>query len=190
MYEAIKAIPNLSIDLPVDDPQLLALLSLPVEMPQTPIFLGAIVMVGITLAVVFSASGYRHATVVAGATSWMMLMLINFGLVPVVYEYQQQPLANIGHKIADTYNSSTDEVYYFQLHRPSVRFISGVPFTPIDRASQFLDMPYQPERMMIVTEEEKLKQLEQAFTQRYVTDCEGGYCLVTVQGQKRGNNQW
>lgn len=165
-------------DLPVTDQQLVAILSQDITIGILPFATGAIVLCGTVAGLSLLNNGLRQGIFVLATTVWMGLTLTAVGVAPVVYQYMQQPLANIGEKIKSVHQEG-DTVYMVELHQPSVRFISGVPFVPISSMKE-LEAKGIAGRTLLVVEQDRLEKVEALLPTwgQFATECEGGYCLV------------
>lgn len=156
-------------------------LSQDVMMNAAPFMLGMLVLIGVPLALFFMFKRKRVGLIVLSSVSAMTLLLASYCVVPTVYKFTQLPLANIGEKIGTGFNKEHDQLYFLAIHQPSVRFVSGVPFTSLSDASALLKIKVADQEAVLwfVLKQERLENLNKYVPKSTsVTSCEGGYCLV------------
>lgn len=145
---------------------------------------GVLVLLAMPLAFYFVLAKNRAGVILMASVQFMFLLLVSVSVVPVVYKYIQQPLANIGGEIAQGFNPERDQLYFVAIHQPSVRFVSGVPFVSLPRPENLLAQPMPKSmdaQLWFVLKQERLAQMESiAPSYASQTTCEGGYCLVTI----------
>ena len=172
---------KLGFEWPVKDEQLVAVLAQDVNISIAPVMIAGILVAGLGAGLVLLAKGYRQGTALMGVSMWLSLVLIVLGVVPVAYEYTQRPLATFAEKIKEVYKPG-DKVYMAALHKPSVRFISQVPFTPLNSVSEAASTPEIRGRRIFVVEQDKSEELVGNLPfGRTGKNCEGGFCLVVVK---------
>lgn len=166
---------------PVTDEQLLMVFSQDVSISIVPVMISAIVLIGCTSGWFLMNKGYRQGVVLTGAAMWMALFLIKVDVVPTVYAYQQQPLTNLAEKLKAGYEEG-DQAYFLSFHQPSVRFISGVPFKPVDAPGVILADYKNAKNTWVATEYNNAIELENELKSGVTVekDCEAGYCLVRI----------
>ena len=167
------------LHLAVTDPLVKAVLAQPVDFGIIPIAVGALLILGIGLGFFFMRLGGVEATLFLAVTIWASLGLMALGIAPKVYDLMQQPLAWFGQDIARHYDPATDKVVFLSTHQPSVRFISGAPFIPMDNPTQ---VPYvRGSKLFVLTDITQMPALEPLLHDDNVTkECLGGFCLVKV----------
>jgi len=174
-----RMLTNYGIALPtITDPQVLMVMRQKIDWGFAPTMIGALFMVGLTAGMLMMSRGLRQGVLLTVLTTWMALVLMVIGVVPTVYAYMQEPLARIAHEVKRVYNPRTDQVVYYGLHHPSVRFISGVPFAAKDSAQGALSV--DAKRIMVVMEESKLTDLTPYLPLSSRQECFGGYCLIKI----------
>lgn len=112
-----------------------------------------------------------------------VLMVIMWGVVPVVWTYTQSPLARLAVLMNDFPKETP--VVHLGLHKPSVRYISGRPFTKLEKPLQLPEYVARAPETLVLTEEPTVPkiQMELAAQARGMIlgqACEGGYCLLIV----------
>lgn len=167
---------------PVTDTEVLNVLGQNVAISLVPMMVGLIVLVACFAAWALMHKGYRQGLVLLGAGMWMALFLMKLDVVPTVYAFQQQPLARLAQQLKATHQPG-EQVFYLSLHHPSVRFISGVPFIPVDSVAQLNAKRLAGAPVWVVTEEKHATSLiaQLPLAQKVEKTCEAGYCLIHLQ---------
>ncbi|MAI08221.1 MAG: hypothetical protein CMF61_04595 [Magnetococcales bacterium] len=145
--------------------------------------LGVLTLIGVPLGLFYIYARNRAGVIILMAVNFMVLLLVAVSVVPVVYKFIQQPLANIGTEIKQEFNTEKDKLYFVAIHQPSVRFVSGVPFKNLNAPKELLNevMPEEDATLWFVFKQEKLDAMQE-IAPKYAcqTSCEGGYCLVKM----------
>ena len=144
---------------------------------------GILAFIGVPVGLYFLYMKNRAGVILLAAVQFMFLLLVSVSVVPSVYKYIQQPLVNIGTQIQKEFNQETDKLYFVAIHQPSVRFVSGVPFTSIESEQAFFQqkLPAKNAHLWFVFKQERLDSMQQVAP-KYAgqTTCEGGYCVVKM----------
>jgi 4-amino-4-deoxy-L-arabinose transferase-like glycosyltransferase len=110
------------------------------------------------------------------------LVMVVQALVPTVWTYTQQPLASLAERIRYVPEGIT--IIHLGLHKPSILYLSGRPFTKVERALQVPRVIPVGSRGLVLTEEADVPKLLEEFriNEGTVTEqaCTGGYCLMLV----------
>ena len=117
----------------------------------------------------------QGVTVLALSTTISLLMMTN-SLVPTAYALMQQHLATIGENIKENYIEGESQVYFVAIHQPSVRFVSGKPFTSIGHPNML--KPTKAHTFYVFKLENLPAMRQQLTPETYSEDCAGGYCLI------------
>lgn len=142
---------------------------------------GAVLATTILLAMVLR--GWRRSLPVLAAVWALALGNITLGVVPVVWAYTQAPLARVAQVIGQLPPSSA--VAHHGLHKPSVRLISGKPFTKTDSTVQIPPILAQVPELWVVAEVQDVPPLLaelQTSRSGSVLDarCTAGTCLLLL----------
>lgn len=169
--------------IPVKDPMVMGILAQAVNFGIYPILVASTIFVGIVVGFFL-----MRRRMIEGAVIWMCAMavaigLVMAGIVPKVYDYTQQPLAWLAQQIDANYNPKTDTVVYYRAHLPSVRFISGIPFVPVDEAQVAARWPGRT--LFIMATAKHVGELKPYLWGHVDKRCVGGYCLLTVNGRQQ-----
>mgnify|MGYP003638390776 CR=1 FL=1 len=151
---------------------------------SAPLALGLLALMGITMGVYFIFKRQRAGVVWIGVVTGMILLLISCSVVPTVYKFTQLPLAQIGEKINMKFDREKDKLYFIAIHQPSVRFVSGVPFTSLSTSAALMqEKTIEPEAdLWFVLKQERLENLKKYIPEMWSEiDCKGGYCLAQVK---------
>lgn len=111
-----------------------------------------------------------------------VLMVIVWGVVPVVWNYTQAPLARLALLMEDF--PREEPLVHLGLHKPSVRYLSARPFTKLENPLQLPEYVRTSE-MLVLTEEPTVPKIRLELATRgkgmvLGQACEGGYCLLIV----------
>lgn len=111
-----------------------------------------------------------------------VLLVIMWGVVPVVWSYTQSPLARLAVLMNDF--PRDDPVVHLGLHKPSVRYLSGRPFIKLEKPLQLPEY-IRTSETLVLTEEPTVPQIRMELGARGVgmvlgQACDGGYCLLVV----------
>lgn len=172
---------NFNIIIPPADELTRAVLATEISMGATPFIIAAILFFGVGGALQFVRRGYIDGVILMGASMSAVLILLLVSIVPVVYGYTQKPLFELAIKLKDLHESG-DDVLHIGLHKPSVRLVSGLPFTPISAPAQLGSHSWQPRTFMLL-EQNRLPEVRSFLPKQAdeTADCRGGYCLLSVQ---------
>lgn len=144
---------------------------------------GILALIGVPVSLFFVYFKDRAGVIMLSAMSFMILLMVSVNIVPTVYKFIQQPLANIGTKINSEFNREYDQLYFVAIHQPSVRFVSGVPFTKLETPRDILQqiMPTDNANLWFVLKQERLSAMQE-FAPSYASEqtCEGGYCVIKM----------
>lgn len=164
---------------PVDDPLLQAVLMQNIDIGITGVAIAALLLVGFWAGIRLLNRGY-HQGVTLWAVSYAMVLFLFFNMLgPVVYQVQQQPLANHAAYIAEHFEAG-DKVYFVGLHQPSVRLLSKVPYTAVHRPVQLENDEKNYQRFFLYDIERRAAMGEHFALLNPYEMCEGGYCLSVV----------
>lgn len=162
----------------ITDPMLLSIISQNISIGIAPIIIGAILLIGTITGFIFLTNGHRQGIAILITSTFSAYLLLVLSVVPTIYAYAQQPLANIGEKIKE--NSTKDtKLFFVAMHQPSVRFISGKEFTPVDAPAQLRNEIFKKHNMLAVDMQhvkETMKFIPKRF--KLKKSCNGGYCLI------------
>jgi hypothetical protein len=154
-----------------------------IHMSSLSFALSILALIGVPLALFYMYAKNRAGLIILMALQFMILLLISVSVVPTVYKFIQQPLANIGETIKSDFDKKYDSLYFVAIHQPSVRFVSGVPFVSLESPEELLNqiMPQDNAHLWFVLKQERLIEM-QKFAPQYAseTTCEGGYCLLKI----------
>lgn len=167
---------------PVEKPQVVEILAQSVPVSLAPLMAGCVVVLGLGYGLWLAIGGYRQGVVAMVFTVWMALILVVVGVVPVVYNYTQQPLANIAFKVQDNFQKG-DQLYMVKLHQPSVRYISEIPFKPINNLNQLNDVypPFNGTAFFVTKSQFAPQVITRIKANQVADECQGGWCLIIAK---------
>ncbi|PZP39192.1 MAG: hypothetical protein DI585_04845, partial [Pseudomonas fluorescens] len=167
---------------PVRDALAMAVLALPVKLDSAPYFVGLVLAFAVVPAWVLVARAHRGGLPVL-AGSWAVCMgLIAWGLVPNVWRYTQQPLAELAGVIANA--PAATPIIHLGLHKPSVLYLSERPFLKLENPLQLPEYIVKPETL-VLTEADKVVPIVTELGIRGGShvlgqQCKGGFCLLLI----------
>lgn len=139
--------------------------------------IGVLMLVLVPFGLRVLSQGYRLGLGVVATAQVMVLSLMLTGIVPVVYQYTQAPLARLAIFMRD---HETQQVVHLGLHQPSVRLLSGKPFLKLERPRQ-LDAQQPAGNLLILFENHEKEAILNHVQGQVVTElCEGGFCVISV----------
>lgn len=167
---------------PPHDAAAAAVLALPVHLDAAPVFIGVLMVGAVVPAWMLLARGVRGGIFSLMMAWTLTLGLISWGVVPTVWRYTQAPLAEFAQIIKEA--PETTAIVHVGMHKPSVLYLSGRPFTKLDKPLQVPDNITSAETL-ILTEEDKVMPILTELGLRgnaHVLGqrCGGGFCLLTV----------
>lgn len=167
---------------PLKDKLAMAVLAQPVPLDNAPYAVAWVLALAVLPAWVMVAQARRGGLPLLTATWGICLALVAWGVVPMVWQYTQAPLARLA--MAMGREPRTTPVVHLGLHKPSVLYLSGRHFLKLEKPLQLPDYITAPE-MLVLTEQPTVgaivtelgtKGTGQVLGQR----CDGGYCLLLV----------
>jgi 4-amino-4-deoxy-L-arabinose transferase-like glycosyltransferase len=166
---------------PPHDPLALAVLGLPVKVGPAPLAAGLVLLLAVIPAWWrVRLRGRRALLGLLGAWT-VVLGLLAYGLVPVVWAYTQKPLAVLAQEIRDLPPSVP--VIHLGLHKPSVLYLSGRPFTKLEKPLQLPDYVPARDPVAVLTEQPTVAEVRRELSHAVIDSqgCLGGYCLLLVR---------
>ena len=155
------------------------------EVLRQPVVVSVVPFGCMALGLVAMLAGYmvphklRVAVMAVGA--WVFVMTAVVGVVPMVGQYVQAPLASLAEDVAAA--PATTRIIHLGLHKPSVLYISQRPFTKLEKPLQLPTDVQAGERVLILTEQSDVFGIGAEMGRLAhveVLRCAGGYCLVGV----------
>jgi 4-amino-4-deoxy-L-arabinose transferase-like glycosyltransferase len=176
---ADKVVALLGVPWPPAKPEIAALLSQAVELNLAVPFAGIILILGSSVGFILLGKGFRQGVALLVLTQAAVLSLLVVGTVPIVGAYLQKPLTELATVIKDEGEGAT--IYYYGLHRPSVRLVSGRPFVEVHGASQLENELQQGRSLVLVEEHRQQEVLDVAPVDSDTKNlCIAGFCVVEV----------
>lgn len=112
----------------------------------------------------------------------LALFMVNWVVVPTVWQYTQAPLAELARRIA--WAPPGIRLIHLGLHKPSVLYLSQRPFLKLEKALQVPLSLGIGQRALVLLEQADVPELQREFaiSKGTVTpqECVGGYCVVLV----------
>ncbi|MDD9912356.1 MAG: glycosyltransferase family 39 protein [Alphaproteobacteria bacterium] len=170
---------ELSFQWPPAKPLVADILSQSVMLNQSALFIGILFIIGSFVGFGVLRKGFRHGTLVLVTAQLGILALIVVGIMPMVSNYTQKPLAQLAEHIKTETNGDT--LYHLGLHHPSVRLISGIPFIEVSKPVQ-LEGVLNDKRTLILHEAHKEEAIREILPETATISslCKGGFCVLTV----------
>jgi 4-amino-4-deoxy-L-arabinose transferase-like glycosyltransferase len=174
--------PWLGFDWPLRDTLATAILQQPVALGYG-FYAAAVGMALGTVLVVAVRRGQRRWLPALAAVWAATLAALAWGVVPVVWRYTQAPLVQVASVLQQLPPSSV--VVHHGLHKPSLRLLSGKPFTKTDNPVQIPPLLQTVPELWVVTEAQDAPPLLQELqTSRAGTvldaKCVAGTCLILL----------
>ncbi len=169
---------RVDIALPLTNPLLIAILEQPVKWGLVPIVIGSLIIVGCLVGTYLMSLGGREAHLFIAGSMLMAFAIAILGVVPRIHEYKQEPLVWMANKVKQEYNHSTDSVVFFDIELPSVRFVSGIPYTRVNNPRAIIQT--WGRKVFILTNVDKFAILSTFLPDSVERECLGGYCLATI----------
>lgn len=108
------------------------------------------------------------------------MSLLVAGVAPVADQYLQQPLRQLAQHMAAEAQPDAHIIHY-KVHRPSVRLVSGLPFTDI-HGKDALIQAISRQQTLILTEKHLVSGIEEDLPQDrdIAQTCRGAFCVLTI----------
>ncbi|MCA3243932.1 MAG: hypothetical protein INF43_01320 [Alphaproteobacteria bacterium] len=177
-----KLQPWLGFEWPLRDTLATAILQQPVAVGLG--FYAAAAGIALSTILVVAVRRGRRRWLPGLAAVWAAtLAALAWGVVPVVWRYTQAPLAQVAGVLQQLPPSSV--VVHHGLHKPSLRLLSGKPFTKTDNPVQIPPLLQGVPELWVVTEAQDVPPLLQELqTSRAGTvldaKCVAGSCLILL----------
>lgn len=169
----------LGVSWPPAKPEIAALLAQVVDLNLAIPVAGLIIILGSSVGFIFLGKGFRQGVALLVLTQACALSLLVLGAVPLVGQYLQRPLTELATVIKDEGEGAT--IYYYGLHRPSVRLISGRPFIEVHSAAQLAEKLGQERSLILVEEHRQQEVLDTVPPENSVKNlCIAGFCVVEI----------
>jgi hypothetical protein len=172
----------LGFEWPPHDALAVAVLAQPVVVDAAPYLIGLLLVLAVVPAWVLVVRAQKGG-VLALAGSWgVCLCLMAWGVVPMVWRYTQEPLADLAQVIAAA--PATTPIIHLGVHKPSVLYLSGRHFKKLDKPLQLPEYLTAPETLVLVEQTDVMSVVTeigirggaQVLGQR----CAAGYCLLNI----------
>jgi 4-amino-4-deoxy-L-arabinose transferase-like glycosyltransferase len=177
----------LGIEWPPHDVMAQAVLAERVPLDAAPVVIGALLILCVLPAWVMVARAQRGGIVVLAGTWAVCLGLIGWGVVPMIWNYTQAPLAQLAQVIAQ--QPRTTPIIHLGMHKPSVLYLSERPFLKLEKPLQLPGYATAPETMVLTEQESVMPIVTELGIKRDGSGggaqvmgqkCLGGYCLLIV----------
>lgn len=163
----------------INDPLVTAILSQHVALNWAPYGVGVIILLLFPLGLRALTQGFRTGVFILGVGQILSLGLIIGGIVPVVYNYTQKPLADAAAYIKA--QPETYPVYHISLHYPSVLLLSKRPFIRLDHREDLAARINTNQPAIVFTEEEFIPAITAKLPNRHASQkCYGPYCVLIL----------
>lgn len=149
---------------------------------------GGILMLGTIAGFVAVYHKARPGAMILGITQFCWLSLVVAGVMPVVSNYVQKPLAFAALQL-QTLATAETQVFHYGLHKPSVRLISGVPFVETHGIAQ-LEGKFDTTHSLVLAEEHRMTEVIALIPADapHKNMCTGGYCVLEIWPQTQSQN--